>query len=58
MARDHRLQRVEDLRCRIRQGLAALRKETLGSEGWERCLAQLEVLWRDLFALLDELELG
>ncbi len=58
MGPDQRLVRVDVLRIEVRQGLVALNAETHGSERWEACLAQLELHWRDLFALLDELEPG
>ena len=58
MGPDQRLVRVDELRLAVRQELAALHAEPHGSDRWEACLAQLERLWRDLFALLDELEPG
>ena len=57
MPPDQRLQRLDDLRIEIRQKLKALHAVDHGSDRWETGLAQLEPLWRDLFALLEELEL-
>lgn len=55
---DQRLQRVEALRGRILEGLTILRSTERHSLEWEQVLAQLELLWGDLFCLLEELELS
>lgn len=57
MPPDQRLDRLDDLRIQIRQELKALHAEDHGSVPWEIRLAHLEPLWRDLFSLLEELEL-
>ena len=57
MPPDQRLERLDVLRIQIRQELKALHAEDHGSDRWETGLAQLEPLWRDLFALMAELEL-
>jgi len=58
MGPDQRQVRVDELRTEVRQGVVALNAEPHGTDRWEACLDQLELRWRDLFALLDELEPG
>lgn len=58
MLPDQRFQRVEILRGRIQEGLTLLRTTERHSREWQRVLAQLEVVWGDLFCLLEELGLS